>query len=52
MAKKISVKRVSDKSKGKEIEKKLIKDLRSPKKTSPKNKINKNVSRKTAPAKI
>jgi len=49
MAKKTSVKRVSDKSKGKEIEKKLIKDLRSPKKTSPKKKINKNVSRKTSP---
>ncbi len=48
MAKKTSVKRVSDKSKGKEIEKKLIKDLRSPKKTSPKKKINKNVSTKTA----
>ena len=49
MAKKISVKRVSDKSKGKEIEKKLIKDLRSPKKTSPPKKLNKNVSTKTAP---
>ena len=47
MAKKTSVKRVSDKSKGKEIEKKLIKDLRSPEKTFPKKKINKNVSRKT-----
>ena len=49
MAKKTSVKRVSDKSKGKEIEKKLIKDLRSPKKTSPKKKINKNLSSKTIP---